>query len=576
MLSYRYIDHSDLPFLSKTKTFIMFLLQSRILTVGVLLSLILFQVIKVLSESPRFEVQQFYSPPDFGLERPLPLFVEGFRLKSIFVHQLPLEHGGIHRIYHHIAPDSEEFVTNEGSRRHLSEMSERERVLLFAKLNMAVYPRYESDLKSWGANVFEGGDGRYVPSDSESESAVRLEIYNNVTKDLNVQGEWNVSISPDQEVINHDSCGVVMGEFYSMDMTVLVFRGSIGFCDNHNMNTWVRNWFLNKMGPVYYDLWESLGLEITSAMKKRSESDDTFYRFLLRYGTDSITKKTFPNTLRSEGADLTVSQIRETGYWELTKEMVRQILPSDRDTSLEEQIYLTGHSQGGTRAQLVAMWLEKEDGVQYPTYTFGAPGTQCFTRRTTFGGDFLDDVDPYSAHDNVINYVDAIDPYGNMDYDTGGKDCTFMTSDLKDTMHAKYCAPIVGVSGAHLVLAADYDHDVAAHFSACRYWTHSIWSYLADLKNENYLFEDGTTDGGCMTSTIIPEDDPEGLCPLTAPFTSMEMFYISWMVIVPVLLCAGCCTCTICCLKRRRKVKNNIEISPVAAAEPVRTQLIVM
>jgi hypothetical protein len=39
-------------------------------------------------------------------------------------------------------------------------------------------------------------------------------------------------------------------------------------------------------------------------------------------------------------------------------------------------LLVTGHSQGGAFANLVSMWLEKEDGFQYETITFGATGGQ--------------------------------------------------------------------------------------------------------------------------------------------------------------------------------------------------------
>ena len=65
------------------------------------------------------------------------------------------------------------------------------------------------------------------------------------------------------------------------------------------------------------------------------------------------------------------------GYWPLTKELLRIVFPVGRDLSTEPTTYITGHSQGGGRAELAALWLEAQDGKAYKTYSFDGVGVQC-------------------------------------------------------------------------------------------------------------------------------------------------------------------------------------------------------
>ena len=141
---------------------------------------------------------------------------------------------------------------------------------------------------------------------------------------------------------------------------------------------------------------QDIGGEITDTMRKRW-GNDLKERCALRAGTTLYT--TLHNSDLANSVDgVSVGEIKKYGYWPITKKVMRGLLPADRDLDAEPTIYLTGHSQGGARASLVSMWLEKEDGIAYKTYALSPVGCQCFSRRLSFL--------PGSSHNQ--NYLDDV------------------------------------------------------------------------------------------------------------------------------------------------------------------------
>jgi hypothetical protein len=131
-------------------------------------------------------------------------------------------------------------------------------------------------------------------------------------------------------------------------------------------------------------------------------------------------------------------------------------------------------------------------------------------------------VDPYVFHDQIIDYVDVYDPWGNMDVDPG-LTCYYGVN--RERAAHKYCKPIQGYSGALLMtangLAGNSNSpflEISDQFAQCRSLTHSI-VVQADilLRDSTHLFEDGTTDGGCFRAGvygIVPSRaDPQRVCP---------------------------------------------------------------
>jgi hypothetical protein len=142
--------------------------------------------------------------------------------------------------------------------------------------------------------------------------------------------------------------------------------------------------------------------------------------------------------------------------------MVREVLPADRDLSAEPNIYISGHSQGGARASLVSMWLEKIDGKKYKTYSISPLGVQCFSRRLSFlpgsseGQNYLADVDPYIFHDQITSIMHPLDYYALTDYQPG-KVCHLGSSLLGTSQPGgadleNYIDKMVGYTGPELMV----------------------------------------------------------------------------------------------------------------------------
>jgi len=93
----------------------------------------------------------------------------------------------------------------------------------------------------------------------------------------------------------------------------------------------------------------------------------------------------------------------------------------------------------------------------------------------------------------------------------------------------QYCYKAWGYPGTYLwfnngadaipvVGSLAQDEALARAFSNCRYFTHYMENMVKDLENENYLFANGTTDGGCKQvevsayGTSVCPDDDDGRC----------------------------------------------------------------
>ena len=135
----------------------------------------------------------------------------------------------------------------------------------------------------------------------------------------------------------------------------------------------MKDWILEKAGDSVIQAWEGIGETFTDEMKSR-KGGDLQSRCGMRAGTTLFTNM-HNGDLAESVEGVSASDIKKYGYWPITKLMVRSLLPADRDQNLDPTIYISGHSQGGARASLVSMWLEKEDGVAYKTYEGGGLNT---------------------------------------------------------------------------------------------------------------------------------------------------------------------------------------------------------
>jgi len=335
--------------------------------------------------------------------------------------------------------------------------------------------------------------------------------------------------------------------------TILVFRGTFTHGDYANIGHWVTDYALEKSTNRMKEAWvRDAGLEWTKEMQDRTDNhDDTWEKVAIRARQLFLNEEKFPEELENilasnkslEETGLTLEDARQTGYWKLTKFIVDQVY---RETTAKNRtLVLTGHSQGGTRAQLASMYLQKEYGVQIPSISFAATGAACMARLLfDTGANLLNDVDPFSGHDQIFEYVHALDPWGNsmLGEDSGGKICYIghkrivtLTNESVggNTIDSaqQYCSHVYGWPGP--ILLANEHSPVAAdelkrNFQRCRYFTHNAVAMFLALSDS--LLENGATAtvntttrtvGGCHDAKIIPKEDPEAVCP-TGQLTIQE------------------------------------------------------
>lgn len=302
---------------------------------------------------------------------------------------------------------------------------------------------------------------------------------------------------------------------------------------------------------------EDAGLPWTPAMEARqagygisNAAAAVALRTVTRYIADSTSIKNVALSGGDPNADLVASvhadqelaaagvatkmdetEVISRGYWELTKYLADKVVAS---LPAGQKLFISGHSQGGTRASLVAMYLKKSTGVAYPTVSFAGTGASCMSRLLYYSnGHLLADVDPTDSHPNIMEYTHPLDPWGNsmLGEEVAGTTCYFGTTGLRNSDGAyKYCGRVYGYTGPTLIAAsagviipggpiADAGHTNATYdFSRCRYFTHMAHAMLIQLEDPAVLSANGVTDGGCKPNTPIPANDPEDKCPVGGAF----------------------------------------------------------
>jgi hypothetical protein len=161
---------------------------------------------------------------------------------------------------------------------------------------------------------------------------------------------------------------------------------------------------------------EDAGLPWTPAMEARqagygisNAAAAVALRTVTRYIADSTSIKNVALSGGDPNADLVASvhadqelaaagvatkmdetEVISRGYWELTKYLADKVVAS---LPAGQKLFISGHSQGGTRASLVAMYLKKSTGVAYPTVSFAGTGASCMSRLLYYSnGHLLADV----------------------------------------------------------------------------------------------------------------------------------------------------------------------------------------
>jgi hypothetical protein len=322
-----------------------------------------------------------------------------------------------------------------------------------------------------------------------------------------------------------DSAGVAMAVYDDGAGTrIFVFRGSYSDGDMNNILNLYADWFLEKFQQRIVDMWTQTGHTVTNEMSERMSEgliEECLFRQFAPGMGNSVASKI--GDWLPVNSTITKADIQHYAYWPIIKQIVRHQLPVDRDRSTEGKIVISGHSQGGFNANMVSMWLEKEDDAIYNSYAFSGTGTQCAARQLSTGSfhtngyDYLDDVDPYVLHPQLTTFCHPLDGFCNLDY-ANGRVCSYGDSLFGTNrsggsdLEAIY-ANIVGYDGP--LMNIDKIHaGPKKWFLESRYWTHSMNFFLV-LANEGYKFldEDGITDGGCYNATIASVDDPDQMCP---------------------------------------------------------------
>lgn len=481
----------------------------------------------------------------------------------------------------------------------------RNRTLALMRLSLAAYPACQSRIQhdylcsypnDTMSDIFHRRLSIFGPNVTSMEQEVLA------TQFLN-EKIWNESvvessttyrmISVPQDTAEFEF-GVQALEWTVGDTTILAFRGTFSVGDYANIENWMVDYILERSTDRMKKAWvQDAGLEWTKEMEEHSLVDDRWAKLEIRAGEsyilgrnrplkDGLTrKKSFMEklvnavaenaTLTSAIGGLTLKEAEATGYWKLTKFVVDEAAKTAREHN--RTLLLTGHSQGGTRAQFASMYLYKTTGIAHPTITFAATGGACAARLMfDSNANLLDDVDPFVKHENMVEYVNPLDPWGNsmLGMDNGDQVCLWGKHDAQFAEVSQddsvmdvnfgayyYCSKIYGWPGPSIIAAQaglTGNEDLRYNFQRCRYFTHMAEAILFGL--ERNLNEDGTTDGGCYRLAVISQDDPDGVCPY-GEISSEEMQIVEGLLIFVVLCLCTCCVllksyniCVVCTRKR--------------------------
>lgn len=343
---------------------------------------------------------------------------------------------------------------------------------------------------------------------------------------------------------------------------ILHFRGSSSDMDMYNIRFTYGHWVLERSRERFMELYEDeAGLPIEDRDAHKGFVAD-FADFLVRLEF-SMRVRTLKQKLweameehQDDDDDIDREDIARFAQWPVTRAIIRDVAPVERDLETEQPLFFTGYSQGGMRATQAALFLAKEDGVRYNTTTLAATGFQCGPR-TLWGASKDDDesqlaqfFDIYTDHsDHITTYHDVFDPYAAIDY-AHSRRCVYGVTGAELRSAAKYCKDVLGYN-----LAGGTGLLNVAVLRRCLYFTHSSLAIGVNLRNATFLADDGTTDGGCATVPIIPKEDPDELCPkAVAPGSFIGIVFL--VIVLPSLIIASLLCCCIrvvwlaCCCRR--------------------------
>mmetsp|Transcript_59910 Transcript_59910/g.122971 ORF Transcript_59910/g.122971 Transcript_59910/m.122971 type:complete len:561 (-) Transcript_59910:112-1794(-) len=524
--------------------------------------------------------------------------IDGFVLKSVFLHSNEANPAELHRrvLRFDDNPHLENLEAHNQRRSRLALpqfsglLNSKQRVIAMAKLNLLAYDIdldvenfYSDDVM---AEVYKEKDsifGDAVTDRSTEQEQIRM-IYEAILDEVespapsleNVYRPENTQLT--DGVVVSTGIGVAGLEFARGNVTVMVFRGTVTDGDNANIYNWEHDWVVDKMSDRMKTIWtDEAKLSWDDEMEGRSKKSTTLsVGFICTYNAFNAG---LGEDLATASPETSLEQAKATGYWEITKAIADELhvqLAGSGDSLL-----FTGHSQGGTRAALASMYMDKK-GNSYDAITFAATGPQCMARLMHSDADLVQDVDPFKQHPQITEYVHVLDPWGQALGLEVGNECRYGVGNIEASRAYKYCRKTWGYPGPYLwfnegadALAAGdltlQDKDVANAFTQCRYFTHYMQTMLQDLEAAGTLKDDGTTADGCNLASVADLADVDGLCP-DPEHTRCKDALAVWIIIAAavggfVLLLCCCCCCY--CLRRRRK-KKVVEGTQIQSLREVR------
>ena len=420
-----------------------------------------------------------------GQEHPDALF-HGFILKEVFTHSYrhdAAQSKGTHVLRRRIT----QFSANPHMRRanhhrrlgfadlDASATLTRDKVLSLAKLNLLAYPgadptpptgvTYAPEMVTRFAAMYSASDGIWHPSNATQDLAGMQALRDMVQQELNASetnNATNTSYTYVSETKALANFGVVALIFERGGSRVVVFRGSYTPGDFANIEPWSLDWSLERYTGRMKTLWEDHAkLPWDSTRTSRAAEGDWKYRTAVRAG-GMFTRSTsdLPTDLATAvdgtrvklyGAEvgaaikLTEADAKSYGYYPITQAVMEAV----RSTLGGKSLLISGHSQGGSRAQLAGMYLQKKypTETKWPVVTFAATGTGCFSRASRMN---YPDVDPTVAHPHMTDYTHPLDPWNALGLDVG-RTCYFGTTNITSTNQYKYCEKIWGYTGPTLI-----------------------------------------------------------------------------------------------------------------------------
>eukprot|EP00756_Hemistasia_phaeocysticola_P007050 Hpha_TRINITY_DN14106_c0_g1::TRINITY_DN14106_c0_g1_i1::g.10554::m.10554 len=458
--------------------------------------------------------------------------IGGFQIHSLFFHQdnpkTPLRR---HFLKRRASPTAFPSTTWDGNTNSIP----RDLVLALAKLCLLTYPgtapgEYDVRAAGWAEEssavlrpfLAEG----YLHSGSAQTSAQALNytydfgvaIHNEATAAGTLTHKYdpvptNPSASPPNKKGGaYDETGLAAIEFVNGNNHFLVFRGSYSPGEYENIRMWMTEYAAQKMLVKMERSWSAdAGFQWTDEQTNKTGNPEmTRFYYCLATGTFQANWKAAAAELAAKST-LSSESAFKMGTWELSKRMFEQVRSSLPNGA---SLYLSGHSQGGGRAELLSMWQKKTHNRRVAGVTFASAGAGACTPRgmALTGTSLLSEMDPTVHHEQLVDYVHPLDPWGNnLEEKVGTTRFISAKGDKTDSGYLR-CLPLYGKNPLGEILLS------STVLNTCLKETHNINYMIVRLSTAGIVYSNGTTIGGQTYKSTLPNS----LCPSGKLFSNVE------------------------------------------------------